>query len=371
MTEREPDVATCATPEKHPTVNCHGRTVPLPRPQVSTHPPPVVAGLPTAPLPRPKVSTPPLATARLSTAGLHTNAKRRPRGRRDGAVGDWTGWHWRLARQWVFPCVRRHWQTSCQCHPTIPPSSREGSAGVATRLGPHTYGDTIPCRRRWHTGFFTPQPQYVIARSPRRSDLPLESTSGGLQRGHPMLTARTPFLRWYCGAEIASQAAKKRAVLVAIVNRLRRGMTGTDRKMGTVHALGDSLGTVPVLLREIRYVGGFFVHGPAPRRSWLAMTRDLSLTARTPANDGHLRSQAWRGRKPRHSFDRRSPHKREEETSRPARWRGRRPAITGNRWMLCAGHADVPVVCSLLSERSVRRQHGEDGTEEDTDPGEG
>ena len=45
-----------------------------------------------------------------------------------------------------------------------------------------------------------------------------------------------------------------------------------DRKAGTVHALGDSLGTVPVLLRKIRYVVRFLIPGPEPRRSWLAMT---------------------------------------------------------------------------------------------------
>ena len=44
--------------------------------------------------------------------------------------------------------------------------------------------------------------------------------------------------------------------------RLRRRMFGKDRKKGTVHALGDSLGTVPVLLRRISRIERFFIHGP-------------------------------------------------------------------------------------------------------------
>ncbi len=73
-------------------------------------------------------------------------------------------------------------------------------------------------------------------------------------------------------ATSAEPPAKKQAVLAANVNRLRRRVSAMDRKTGTVHALGDSLGTVPVLLRKIRYIGGFLIHGPAPQRSWLAMT---------------------------------------------------------------------------------------------------
>ena len=73
-------------------------------------------------------------------------------------------------------------------------------------------------------------------------------------------------------ATSAEPPAKKRAVLASVVNRLRHRVSGVDRKTGTVHALGDSLGTVPVLLRKIRYVGRFLIPGPAPRRSWLAMT---------------------------------------------------------------------------------------------------
>jgi hypothetical protein len=48
--------------------------------------------------------------------------KRRAR----GATAGWHcvfGWHWRLARQ-CFRAARRHWQTSCKCHP----SRREGEA---------------------------------------------------------------------------------------------------------------------------------------------------------------------------------------------------------------------------------------------------
>ena len=73
-------------------------------------------------------------------------------------------------------------------------------------------------------------------------------------------------------ATSAEPPAKKQAVLASVVNRLRHRVSGMDRKAGTVHALGDSLGTVPVLLRKIRYVRRFFICEPAPRRSWLAMT---------------------------------------------------------------------------------------------------
>ena len=41
--------------------------------------------------------------------------------------------------------------------------------------------------------------------------------------------------------------------------------------MGTVHALGDSLGTVPFLLRKVRHIGRFLIQGPASRRSRLAI----------------------------------------------------------------------------------------------------
>ena len=144
---------------------------------------------------------------------------------------------------------------------------------------PHAGGHVGPKLNRHSITSYLPGPPLKNAppnmslRGVRDEATSLTIVPASSRRGRTRSTGHAPFFRLYSIAEIASQAAKKQAVLASVVNRLQHRVPGMDRKAGTVHALGDSLGTVPVLLRKIRYVGRFLIPGPTPRRSWLAMTR--------------------------------------------------------------------------------------------------
>ena len=179
------------------------------------------------------------------------------------SVGILTGWlrrgkgHGRaVTTEWRHDTMTRTCST-----PTT--QRREGGANVSS-----------PSSRAQHAPYGGTSNRKTSCHCELAKQSPRQSTSEETERG---LSTLCPPLRLNASTivrEVASlrTPAKKQAVLAGNVNRLRRRVSAMDRKTGTVHALGDSLGTVPVLLRKIRYIGGFLIHGPAPQRSWLAMT---------------------------------------------------------------------------------------------------